>query len=29
MKTLKRIGKKIWEVYVECIEMQYKHIMYK
>jgi len=29
MKTLKKIGKKIWDAYVEGIEMQYRHIIYK
>ena len=29
MKTLKKIGKKLWNTYVEGIEMQYRHIIYK
>ena len=29
MKTLKKIGKKLWNAYVEGIEMQYRHIIYK
>ena len=29
MKTLRKIGKKILNSYIESIEMQYKHIIYK
>lgn len=29
MKTLKKIGKKLWSAYVEGIEMQYRHLIYK
>lgn len=29
MKILKKIGKKILNTYIESIEMQYKHIIYK
>ena len=29
METIKKIGKKIWNAYVEGVEMQYRYIIYK